>query len=169
MYDIERLKADLAQLQADEKQAELRLQTLRRDTTRLSNTLEVLSQYTVEGVEGEEPPKSVYSVYADMTIAEAVEHYLKEVGGTARMTDIRNELARAGKLGGRPDSHYGTLVQTVQRHPGKFEQRGKGIWALASKTVDLMDMLRASTDQARQAGKQLPDSPTYGQSATQVG
>lgn len=91
---------------------------------RLRVALEVLNEVSPED------DSSPDGRFDGMTIAEAAAVVFRERGGRARLTEVRDALAEAGKLSGKPEGMYGTLVQTLKRHPNRFVQIDKGVWTM---------------------------------------
>ena len=114
--DLEASEKRVASLEADLANAKARVDRLR-------TALEVIGEYEGSAVATEHP-------FASLTIAEAAVHVIVARGGTAQLTDVRDELRRAGKLKGKAETQYGTLVQTFKRHPDLFEQVARGVWRL---------------------------------------
>lgn len=121
--DKARVEADLEKFRDEERSLREQLDGVLRERTRLEAGLEVLQHY---GLTDGAPS----TLYGGMTIAQAIEVYMKRVGGRARVTAVRDSLVDAGMLAGQAASRYGTLVQTMQRHKDKFEKVGTGEWRL---------------------------------------
>lgn len=123
--DISRIKADLKRLQDQETELRDRVMGLQAERNKLEAALEILKRYGLT-----DDTSHAVGMYEGMTIADAVEEYLKRVGGTGRVTAIRDDLVSAGMLTGKPESRYGTLIQTMQRHKTRFEKVAPGVWHL---------------------------------------
>lgn len=67
---------------------------------------------------------------AGMTIPDACEVVMRAKGGRVRVTELRDILAGAGKLKGKPGNRYNTLVATMERFPKRFRRVGSGEWEL---------------------------------------
>lgn len=142
--DTSRIEQDLRRIEDEERALTEQVIAKRREVAQLKDALDVLKRYGL--VEGEEQ----LSVYSGMTIAQAIKAYLRSVGGTAKVLDIRAELERARLLKGKKESRYGTLIQTMQRHERTFEKAGRGVWRLIDRdAVEPTDIERMP----------LPDAP----------
>lgn len=126
VIDTSRIESDLKRLENEEEGLRQRINGLLAEKAKLKSALEILERYGFS--EGSQPSAQ----YEGMTIADAVEEYLKRVGGKAQVTVIRDELVNAGKLRGKAASRYGTLVQTMGRHKGRFARTGTGVWQLVN-------------------------------------
>lgn len=122
--DSARIAADLKGFKERLAEIDTERNRLHHEISRLEAAVEVLREYGPH--QGAQPSAR----YTGMTIADAIEKYLGEVGGTAKLTDIRDDLVRGGLLAGKPETRYGTLVQTMRRNNARFEQAGKGLWKL---------------------------------------
>ena len=81
-----------------------------------------------------------------MTIADGAASILRSMGGQAKAIEIVAMLRKSGKMNGKGD--YGSLIQTIQRFPERFEKVRPGVWRLVETlpvnpaVVPISQMLR---------------------------
>jgi hypothetical protein len=130
--------AIVAQAKADRERHEKRIAELENELEHergaaadIEAFLRMYARYTQLNGQMTSPTSSSFRQEFDgVTIADAAAIILERKGGQGRATDIIDALRLGGKLKGKRGTHYGTVVQTMQRHDKRFEKVGTGVWRL---------------------------------------
>ena len=122
--DAQRLSERVSHLEAD-------LEHARAELHKVQAFQEMFHRYGGGGGQGngEASGGAIDARWSHMKLSDAVADILRMHGGQAKMTDVIDLLQKAGRRGKR-QSLYGSLVQTLQRDPERFEKLKPGLWAL---------------------------------------